>query len=262
MFSGTTKPTLLGGFVDRSEKNDICSHWELDLGKYVIAVWVNYDDPDRREEDWQYAVGIRETDEYEHDSFVYFDEPNIHKASERIRAEVFTLMNKFGYGGKEMIPDKPNYDKTDFFEAMKLLHQYQVGDKYYYLSDGKIVQGTIYEVNFKVYDHGMTHTVHNELTINMNIILIRGASKNSIPAHQLFKTREEAAERFLQENDVPSELLRVIKQEKPKTTVADLIEKLKAINPETDLDDDYQDILNRAIIKYLGGLKRDDTETV
>jgi hypothetical protein len=143
-----------------------------------------------------------------------------------------------------MIPEEGfQYDRSEFFEAMKLVMEYQVGNKYYFMLNTKIVQGVVQEVGFRVYDHGMTSTVKNKLSIELSICIKYGSSSHTIPANKLFKTREEVAEQFLKDNDVPKELLRVLKQEKPKTTVADLLEKLKDVAPETDLEAQYSEII-------------------
>lgn len=43
-FAGTTVPKLPPGFVDRSWRNDICSHWEKDWNGYTIEIWIDYSD--------------------------------------------------------------------------------------------------------------------------------------------------------------------------------------------------------------------------
>jgi hypothetical protein len=143
-----------------------------------------------------------------------------------------------------MIPAEGfKYDKTQLSEVMKALQKYQVGNKYYYMTGGKIIQGHVYEVNFKVYDHGMTHTTKNELSINFNIIMqYSSGSHLNVPLHCLFETREEAAEQFLKDNDVPAELLRVLKKESTKT-VKNLIQNIiENVDPETDLEEGYWEI--------------------
>lgn len=65
----------------------------------------------------------------------------------------------------------------------------------------------------------------------------------SVRKEDLFETREEAAEFFLDENEIPKKLLEVLKPEKSKTTVADLISKLQELNPELDLESDFWKVL-------------------
>lgn len=148
-------------------------------------------------------------------------------------------------------------DKEKFYTALKNCAKYQVGDEYYFLSSGKIIHGMVNEVTFRSYDHGMVCTTQRRLTIDVKIVLVYGAGKFAIPPHQLYETREEAADQFLKDNDVPAELLKVLKVEKPKTTVGDLIEKLQRFNPKTDLGESFNSALNPVIKKAVYGLDED-----
>ena len=151
-----------------------------------------------------------------------------------------------------MSREKVNYDKSEFFEMIKLLHEYQVGDEYFFLKDGKIISGYIQQIKVQIYDQGLTRTVKREWQIALEIIVLYGAgSTTKISYKALFKNREEAAEQFLKENDVPVELLKVIMPEKPKTTVKDLIDKLNQIDPTTDLKDEFWKILKTAQNNYM-----------
>jgi hypothetical protein len=151
------------------------------------------------------------------------------------------------------------YNKEKFFALMKLVHECQVGNTYYFLRNSEIIKGTVYEVNFRVYDHGLTHTSKNELTLELNIIMLfGGSSTQKVEPHKLFNTREEAAEDFLKLNNVPSELLRVLKKEEPKTTVSDLIAKLQTVSPQTDLGEDFWNIAKTVQGRYMKELEFTD----
>lgn len=149
-----------------------------------------------------------------------------------------------------------NYDKTKFFKAIALLHEYQVGDEFYTLRDNKVIPVTLYRVEFTCYDHGLTQTCIRDLSIKIELICIYGgSSKMTIAPANLFRTREEAAEAFLDMNEIPKKLLQVLKPEKTNTTVGDLIETLKMFNPETELEDEFQkilDVLTRKYLKHIG----------
>lgn len=136
------------------------------------------------------------------------------------------------------------YDKRDFFDAIQQMYTFQVGKEYYFLFNGKITKGVVCETKMCVRDPGLIHITPNRLTVGLDVIMKHGERTDRISVNKLFESREEAAEHFLRENDVPSELLKVLKQEKPKTTVADLIAKLQDVDPELDLAGDFWKVLN------------------
>mgnify|MGYP001157969254 CR=1 FL=1 len=137
-----------------------------------------------------------------------------------------------------------DYDRTNFFKAIMLLHEYQVGDEFFTLKDNKVIPVTLYQVELTYLDHGLTHTVKRELSIKVELIcLYGGSSKMTITPANLFRTREEAAEAFLDRNDIPKKLLQVLNPPKPRTTIGDLIEKLQIVDPEIDLGDSFWKIL-------------------
>lgn len=235
MFDGTTKPFLPSGFIDRSEKNDICSHYELEVGKYIIAVWVNFDNPDRREEDWQYAVGIRKNEEDEFDNFVYFDEPNLNFASTRIFKEVSNLIRRY-------CMENPTHDKSFLFESLKKLSETQIGATRYFVEDNKILEGLVKKIEFTIQNAYLFPSVKLEGFTHVTMKL--SSREKKVKLEELFKTKEEAAEQFLKDNDVPSELLKVLRQDKPKTTVGDLIERIQQLPPSADLAETFNVVLN------------------
>ena len=95
IFPGTTIPNLPAGFVDRSWGNDVCSHYEKEWNGFIIEVWINYDDPDRREVPEQYMIGIKFPEESEFIEYTSFDLSPIEKAERKIHNEVYKLMKKY-----------------------------------------------------------------------------------------------------------------------------------------------------------------------
>lgn len=137
-----------------------------------------------------------------------------------------------------------NYNKTNFFKAIALLHEYQVGDEFYTLRDNKVIPVTLYQVEFTCCDHGLTHSCIRDLSIKIELICIYdGSSKMTIAPADLFRTREEAAEAFLDRNEIPKKLLQVLNPPKPRITIGDLIDKFQVINPEIVLDDSFWKVL-------------------
>ena len=99
-FTGTTIPKLPPGFTDASWSNDACSHYEKEWNGYIIEVWIERDDIDKRECIHQYMVNIRLPEWSEHLEYVEFSindlsEEGLRKASVRIFKEVFRLMKKY-----------------------------------------------------------------------------------------------------------------------------------------------------------------------
>lgn len=143
----------------------------------------------------------------------------------------------------------PTHDKSVFFEMIKEQHKYQIGDEFFLLRGQKIVKGNIHRVRAAIYNRWsypkieLNATVELELLVNGSLVVVN--------KKDLYKTREEVADKFLQDNDVPSELLKVLKTTKPKTTVADLITQLSNINPETDLEEEYWKVLKQIQAIYL-----------
>lgn len=136
-----------------------------------------------------------------------------------------------------------DYDKTKFFEAVRNLHEYQVGKEYYFMHDGKITKGKVIEVILTITDLEKSMTVRNYLRVDFSVALRHSEHTDVFYPSQLFESREEAAEQFLKDNDVPSELLKVLNPKKSKTTVADLVSKLQEFNPELDLESDFYKLL-------------------
>jgi hypothetical protein len=138
-----------------------------------------------------------------------------------------------------------NYNRTKFFKAIALLHEYQVGDEFYTLRDNKVIPVTLYQVEFTCHDHGLTHTCIRDLSIKIELICIYGGSgKMTIAPANLFRTKEEAAEAFLDRNEIPKKLLQVLNPPKPRTTIGDLIDKLQIVDPEIDLEPNFQHIID------------------
>lgn len=99
-FPGTTIPKLPEGFVDASWGNDACSHFEKEWNGYIIQVWIETDDVDKRECIHQYMVDIRlpewsESIEYIEFSINDLSAEGLNKASRKIWKEVYRLMKKY-----------------------------------------------------------------------------------------------------------------------------------------------------------------------
>ena len=139
--------------------------------------------------------------------------------------------------------DRQTYDRSKLHEGVKQLFESQVGDEFYLLRDGKIVKAVIYRIILTLHNtwsppkYELEKSFEIDLLINETIVKLGRDTK-------LFKTREEAADQFLKDNDVPAELLKVLKVEKPKTTVGDLIEKLQRFPLNADLGDKFNLLLN------------------
>jgi len=146
------------------------------------------------------------------------------------------------------------YDKTEFFETLKLVQEYQVGNEYYFLDNNVIRRGNVQKVEVEFYDHGMKRTVDNEMSTKFKLTLCTGSSSVVKGHENLFKTKAEAGFAFLKDNDVPSELLQVIFPDKKTTTVQALIEKLSTIDPDLDLEDDFWDFLKEVESRYVRNL--------
>ena len=145
--------------------------------------------------------------------------------------------------------ERLTYDRSKFFNMLKLQQEYQVGDEFFILQDQKIKKGHIHKVKTIIYNQWTVPAV--EITVEFELQLNVNGNVFHVYESQLYKTREEVADKFLQDNDVPSELLKVLKQEKPRTTVADLIEKLQTVNPETELGSEFDSILTKISRHYL-----------
>jgi len=158
--------------------------------------------------------------------------------------------------------DSAQYDKKEFFKALKDIEKYQVGNVYFCISDNKIFECVVCKVTLNYYNNYLTHNSSNQLFLQLVIsVLLDGSSTNmrEIKPENLFNSREEAAEQFLKDNDVPAELLKVLKQYKPKTTVADLIEKLQNVDPNIDLASVHGLVLKRISNIYLRGNTTEET---
>jgi len=99
-FNFTTIPTLPTGFVDCSWRNDVCSHFEKEWNGFIIEIWIEYDNPIRRENVHQYSVVIRKPGESEHEDMEEFtaddfSEEAMRQVALRLHRAVFKLMRKY-----------------------------------------------------------------------------------------------------------------------------------------------------------------------
>jgi hypothetical protein len=127
------------------------------------------------------------------------------------------------------------FDMSKYFEAMKLFKEYPVGKTFYMLNDNKIKPVLIYESMFKYNDPFPDK--HDSYTLNIQVRLTGKVNNNlkTVFPDELYETREQAAEAFLEKNDIPKKLVEVLNPPKSRTTVGDLIEKLQIIDPAIDL---------------------------
>ena len=155
--------------------------------------------------------------------------------------------------------DFSNYDKTEFYNTIRLMQEYQVGNEFFYLKDNKIVPVIIYEVTLKYYNQSILSTTANKLTLTFMIrVAVSAMTQVTVKPEQLYKTREEAAEAFLDNNAIPKKLLQVLKDPKPRTTVGHLIEKLKVVDPETDLGDRFWNIAKEVERSFINKITPED----
>ena len=152
-----------------------------------------------------------------------------------------------------MSEEKINYDWSVFRDLMNLLHQYKIGDSYYLLKEGTILPVTIGKINAEIRDPGIITKTKRLLRAQFEISVYSDSYEQYLVSEKkLFKTKEEAAEAFLNANGVSNEAVKILKPNPTGTTVGDLIDRLSRIDPETNLAPTYQafldliqDILNK-----------------
>lgn len=127
------------------------------------------------------------------------------------------------------------FDMTNYFEAMKLFKSHPVGKTFYMIKDNKIKPVLIYESSFKYHDPFPDKESSLELHVEIRITGMVDNNFKVVFTDELYETREQAAEAFLDKNDIPKKLMQVLNPPKPKTTIGDLIEKLQIIDPAIDL---------------------------
>ena len=153
-----------------------------------------------------------------------------------------------------MAKEKVNHDWSKFREAIKLMQQYRIGDIYYTIRENKITEVQIAEIEMKAQDHGLTHTTPRHISVKTEIKVLIRSYLYPITHSELFKTREEAAEVFLDKNNISKEVLKVSKLNKTGTTVGDLIDRLSIIDPAIDLEDRFRpvfDLITEPIINEI-----------
>ena len=100
MFEGTTVPKLPEGFFDRSWHNDACAHFEKEFNGYIIEIWIERDNPDKRETGEQYLIGIHGPDNSVFEEFIEFTENDVSpeglaRVSKKLWLETYRLMKKY-----------------------------------------------------------------------------------------------------------------------------------------------------------------------
>jgi len=134
------------------------------------------------------------------------------------------------------------YDKSFLFEYLKKLSETQIGDTRYFIDDKKMQKGLVKKIEFTIQNAHAFPSVKLEGFIHIVIQTGSHSQEKKIRITELFTSKEEAAEQFLKDNDVPVELLRVLKKENTKT-VKNLIQNiLDNVDPETDLEEAYWEI--------------------
>jgi hypothetical protein len=143
-----------------------------------------------------------------------------------------------------MAEEKIVYDKKEFIEKLKQLQKYMVGDRYFFISNNKISAGLVQKVAFECEDRGIRCTTKRSYTTEFKIVLWSGGSTIGLYPHQLFETKEQAAEFFLNENKVDHEVIKVKEPESNKKKVKDLLCLLETLDQEADISNRYEYILN------------------
>lgn len=230
---------------------------------FTIEIWINYDDPARREIPDQYSIGIRPDDTGDFEERCSFSKEDFSEEALKNVSEIFEdqvniiLAEKYI---KEKKMTELKYDKTKFFAGLKLIQDYPIGKEYYLLDGSKIKKCSIYKVFFKAHNRCANTNLPIELGVETGIEVHVDNNSLSVSPDRLFESREEVADYFLKQNDVPAKLLQILNPPKPKTTVADLIEKLNSVDPAIDLADMYWPLLKRVEEVLTGQVYRRRTD--
>lgn len=128
---------------------------------------------------------------------------------------------------------KEHNNLHEFSEALQNLDEYRVGDRFFMLQDNKVVLVTISNVSLKVWEASNNKV----LTIAYKLEAKTSAFGHAftVKTAQLFRSKEEAVNSFLDSNDVPKKLIRDLD---PNRTVKQLLEYLKTVDPETTIENE------------------------
>lgn len=135
------------------------------------------------------------------------------------------------------------FDMSDYHKGLKRLREFPVGKTFYIIKDNKIKPVLIRTGTFIYTDPKPDKKDTTELEVAVRIEGRVDGNVRVLNLHELYETREQAAEAFLEQNDIPKKLLRVLNPPKPRTTIGDLLDKLQIVDPEIDLGDSFWKIL-------------------
>lgn len=135
------------------------------------------------------------------------------------------------------------FDMTDFHKGLKRLREFPVGKTFYIIKDNKIKPVLIRKGTFIYTDPSPKDKDETTLAVVVQIEGIIDNSSYGLDLKDIYETKELAAEAFLEENDIPKKLLRILNPPKSRTTIGDLIDKLQIVDPKLDLGDSFWKIL-------------------
>lgn len=135
------------------------------------------------------------------------------------------------------------FDMSNYHKGLKRLREFPVGKTFYMIKDNKIKPVLIYIGTFTYTDPKPDKKDTTELEVSVRIEGRVDGNVRILNWQELYETREQAAEAFLEQNDIPKKLLQVLNPPKPKTTIGDLIDKLQIVDPEIDLGKDFWKVL-------------------
>ena len=135
------------------------------------------------------------------------------------------------------------FDMSDYYKGLKRLREFPVGKTFYIIQDNKIKPVLIDSGTFSYTDPTPSYANSTRLVVSVQIEGRIDGNKRILDLKELYETREQAAEAFLKQNEIPKKLLQVLNPPKPKTTIGDLIEKLQIVDPEIDLGENFWKVL-------------------
>lgn len=135
------------------------------------------------------------------------------------------------------------FDMTNYHKGLKRLREFPVGKTFYIIKDNKIKPVLIRTGTFIYTDPAPDKEGTTELHVVIQIEGRVDGNNRELDLDTLYETREQAAEAFLEQNEIPKKLLQVLNPTKPRTTIGDLIDKLQIVDPEIDLGDSFWKVL-------------------
>lgn len=135
------------------------------------------------------------------------------------------------------------FDMSDYHKGLKRLREFPVGKTFYIIKDNKIKPVLIDKGIFSYTDPKPSCLEATQLSVGVCIMGRIDGNNRELDLDTLYETREQAAEAFLEQNEIPKKLLQVLNPTKPRTTIGDLIDKLQVVDPEIDLGKDFWKVL-------------------